>query len=649
MKVAPEIEHRPSWPNICGYLIRRSRPGSVKTGPVYSGWLLDGFTSRVAETLGERYVLEELIGEGAFARTYRARDTRLGRVVAVKLLRSHFAADPAFLERFQREAWSAARVDHPNVAHVYDYGEHEGAYFLVLQYVPGRDLKRVIEEGAPLPPADAIRITREILSGLAAIHAAGIIHRDIKPQNVLLGWDGVPRVTDFGIAYESRRTRLSGLTNHGETLGTPAYMAPEQARGEPVSEATDLYAVGIVLFELLTGRLPFQAENTLAMMVAHVEQRPEPPSALQPGVPPELDAVVLRALAKEPGQRFGSTREMERALVDALINVRDGAPAAQQTTRVIPTRVRAAAPPADPGPTTPIPVPTPRPAAPAYTPPVERGRKRGGGWIAPFLIAMVAIAALVAALVKANGGDDDGNGNAGAQPTRTATRTAGLVAVTNTPEPEPTRRVINRGSDPTATNEPEPTDEPEPTEEPTEEPDDGGGVPTIAPSGGEIVTEEPEPTDTPEIEESAPVSLEFSADDWQGGFTRTDGGFLGRPWTAVYGANSGYGEATLSFELDAAPTGEAELRITGVDDEAGSDGPISVLVNGVEIYSGPSPFPNWDGGDTSTGPWREERFSIPAGLLQEGENQITVTNLNPSGNIDSPPYVLLSDARLMGE
>lgn len=621
--------------------------------PVIVGLLLDDTPTFTAESLGDRYVLEQLIGEGAFARTYRARDTRLARVVAVKLLRSHYAADPNFLDRFRREARSAAKVDHPNVVHVYDYGGHDGAYYLVLQYVPGRDLKQAIEEGAPFPPADAIRITREILSGLAAIHAAGIIHRDIKPQNVLIGWDGIPRVTDFGIAYENGQSRLTGLTNHGETLGTPAYMAPEQARGEPVSEATDLYAVGVVLFEMLTGRLPFEAENTLAMMVAHVEQTPPPPSSFQRGVPPELDVIVLRALAKAPKDRFASTREIERALVDALIHIRDGSPVTERVTR--PSRVRAAAVvPPDAGATLPIPVQPPPPpvSAPAYTPRNGHHRRRGTGWIAPVLISVVAVAVLITALVRANGDDDNNNGGGDADPTRTATRQTGLVFTTNTPEAEPTRRIINRDADPTSTPRvirtptPRPTDTPEP--EPTEE-EDAGGVPTIAPSDGGVVTEAPEPTETPEAEEPAPVSLDFSAADWQGGFTRSDSGFLGRPWTAVYGSQSGYGEASLSFSLDSAPTGEADLSLTGVDDEAGGDSAISIAVNGVEIFSGPSPFPSWDGADQSNGPWTAVSFPIPAGLLQEGDNQITVTNLSPSATIDSPPYVLLSDTNLTTE
>jgi hypothetical protein len=260
------------------------------------------------------------------------------------------------------------------------------------------------------------------------------------------------------------------------------------------------------------------------------------------------------------------------------------------------------------------------------------------------LIALVAIAALIVALVKMNLGDEGGNGNGGAQPTRTATRQAGLIFGTETLEEEPTRRVLEP-AEPTATTEPEPTNEPEP--DPTEE--EEGGAPTIAPSDGGIAPRDPEPTETGASDDAEPISLAFSAEEWQGGFTRTSGDFLGRPWSAVYGATSGYGEATLTFALDDAPAGEAELTITGVDDEAGGDSPISVTVNGVEVFAGPSPFPSWEGEDTSSGPWAEVSFAVPAGVLDAGGNQITVANLDPSATIDSPPYVLLSDATLTGE
>jgi len=640
-------------------------------------------------------VLDQLIGEGAFARTYRGRDIRLARTIAVKLLRSQYAADPAFLERFQREARAAAKVDHPNVVHVYDYGGHDGAYYLVLQYVPGHDLKHLIEEHAPLPPEDAIRIAREILGGLAAIHAAGIIHRDIKPQNVLIGLDGIPRVTDFGIAYERGGRNLLSLTSYGVTLGTPAYMAPEQARGEPVSQATDIYSVGVVLFEMLTGRMPFTAESALTMMVAHIEQPPPPPSSIEAGVPQELDAVVLCALAKAPEDRYAGAVEMERALLDALIRIRDGVPIPERSNGLLPTKVRAVTPAsADAALTVPLPAVAPRERPPAPVAPASPKRngqhrsRRGAAWVVPALLVAVALVALIGALVRATG---DGNGNDNEPPTRTAT-TLALAAVT--PEPTPTRRSIiipaNPIRTPVSAEESQPTDVPDPTQTPipptqkpkptdvpaptqtpvpptqepqptnvpvatetpvppTEEPQTSGGAPTIAPSDNSAnFTAPTTAAGSGDVTNAGPVTMNFGPLDWSGGFQRTDASFLGRPWTAVYGAPSGSSQATIAFSLENAPSGEVQLTIAGIDDEGGGDSPLSIEVNGVQVFSGPSPFPSWDGADTSRGPWTAVAFTIPAGVLQAGDNRITVSNLNPSGAVGSPPYVLLNDVSLSG-
>jgi hypothetical protein len=374
-------------------------------------------------------------------------------------------------------------------------------------------------------------------------------------------------------------------------------------------------------------------------------------------VPPELDAIVLRALAKRPGSRYGDAREMERALVDALIHIRGESPA----TRRVPTssRVRAAAP-IRPVAAETAPIPSYRPPAPPAPPPATaRGgrepKRRRSGWIAPALLAVIALSVLIAALVKATGDANDDSNTPG--PTRTRTEQAAVLGPgTETPGPTATHRVINwpnptEDTDPTQT--PRPTRTPRPTQEPTQTPeptaeDSNGGVPTIAPSGGGGVTKAPTETPAANGGDIQPVSESFSASDWQGGFTRTDSEFLGRPWAAVYGEQSGYGQASLTFSLDAAPTSDATLTITGVDDEAGGDSPISIAVNGTEVFSGPSPFPSWDG-SSADGPWTAVPFSIPARLLQAGTNQITVSNLNPSGNTDSPPYVLLSDATLTTE
>ncbi|MGI8475036.1 MAG: serine/threonine-protein kinase, partial [Thermomicrobiales bacterium] len=261
----------------------------------------------------DRYSIEGLLGEGAAATTYRAYDGVLDRRVTLKVLRRPDGDDDAVTARFAREARAAAAVDHPNVVDVYDYGSHQGSLHLVLQYVPGRNLKQLLAETGPLPARDAVRIVDQVLAGLGAIHAAGLVHRDVKPQNVIVGDDGVARVTDFGIAVAPTDTRL---TTHGAVWGTPAYMAPEQAGGDAVSPRTDLYAVGVMLFEMLTGRLPFAADNAIAVALAHIHN--PPPSwrqfAPRADVPPAVEAAMLRALAKNPADRFGDAAAMTAAL-----------------------------------------------------------------------------------------------------------------------------------------------------------------------------------------------------------------------------------------------------------------------------------------------------------------------------------------------
>ncbi|MBX6342429.1 MAG: serine/threonine protein kinase, partial [Thermomicrobiaceae bacterium] len=217
--------------------------------------------------LAGRYRLTRRIGEGSFSETYLATDSALGRQVAVKVLREQYARDPRFVARFEREARAAAAVAHPNVVEVFDYGRDAQTLFIVMEWVDGSDLKHLIMERAPLPIPEAVRLIREILRGLGAIHRAGIIHRDVKPQNVLLARDGTAKITDFGIARGALDT---GLTDTGMALGTAAYMAPEQASGQRLTPAADLYSAGVILYEMLTGRLPFPGDNPVQVMYQHV-------------------------------------------------------------------------------------------------------------------------------------------------------------------------------------------------------------------------------------------------------------------------------------------------------------------------------------------------------------------------------------------
>ena len=263
--------------------------------------------------LADRYEVLEEIGSGATAVTYRGQDLRLHRNVAIKILRADHALDAGYVQRFEREARAAASISQGNVVDVYDFGEQGDLLYIVMQYIDGEDLKQMIARRGVLEPERAREVTTHVLAGLTAIHAAGIIHRDIKPQNVLIGRDGIARVTDFGVAQVAID---AGLTSAGTTVGTAAYMAPEQAQAGTLGETTDIYAVGVVLYEMLTGQLPFTAPTPVAMMLAHIQREPLPPSRKAPErqIPEDLDAIVMQAMAKDPRDRFQSARAMSRAV-----------------------------------------------------------------------------------------------------------------------------------------------------------------------------------------------------------------------------------------------------------------------------------------------------------------------------------------------
>jgi eukaryotic-like serine/threonine-protein kinase len=273
---------------------------------VESGTLVDG-----------RYRVVSRLGSGGMADVYLAQDTLLGRQVALKLLHRRFAQDQEFVERFRREASSAAGLSHPNVVAVFDRGEWDGTYYIAMEYLPGRSLKAVVREHGPLSPGDAIDIAVQILLALRFAHRRGIIHRDIKPHNVILDEEGRAKVTDFGIA----RAGASDMTMTGSIMGTVQYLSPEQAQGHPVTEASDIYAVGVVLYELLTGSVPFEGESAVTIALKQVSVLPTPPSRLNPQVSAALDAVVMRALAKDPVARFAGADELIAALQQARAGV----------------------------------------------------------------------------------------------------------------------------------------------------------------------------------------------------------------------------------------------------------------------------------------------------------------------------------------
>ena len=280
--------------------------------------------AEVPTLLGGRYEVGELLGRGGMAEVHRGYDSRLGRDVAIKLLRSELARDATFLSRFRREAQSAAALNHSSIVAIYDHGEDHihvesggsevNVPYIVMEYVPGRTLREVLTESGPFDPTEAIRVTEGVLDALAYSHRQGIVHRDIKPANVMIAEDGSVKVMDFGIA-RAMTDASATVTATQAVIGTAQYLSPEQAQGQTVDERSDLYSTGCMLFELLTGRPPFMGESPVAIAYQHVGEKPPPPSRFAEDVPSDLDAVVIHALAKPREERYQDAGEFRADLM----------------------------------------------------------------------------------------------------------------------------------------------------------------------------------------------------------------------------------------------------------------------------------------------------------------------------------------------
>ena len=279
---------------------RRARPAAVAgAADPADGRLIAG-----------RYRVVRRLGGGGMAEVFLARDGTLDRLVAVKVLRERFADDQEFVTRFHREARAAAALNHPNVVAIHDRGGSAGSSYIVMEYVPGETLKERMRREGRLSPAAARAVECDLLAALQAAHDRGIVHRDVTAQNVLLADDGRVKVADFGIAHFGS----SALTSTGVVMGTSRYLSPEQARGEPTDERSDVYSAGVVLFEMLTGRLPFEGDNDLAIALRHASEPAPAPSSLEPWLSPQLDAIVARTLRKDPAERFQTAQELAAAL-----------------------------------------------------------------------------------------------------------------------------------------------------------------------------------------------------------------------------------------------------------------------------------------------------------------------------------------------
>jgi eukaryotic-like serine/threonine-protein kinase len=261
--------------------------------------------------LNDRYEIEAPLGQGGMATVYRSTDRVLNRTVAVKVLSDRFAADEKFVTRFRREAQAAAGLNHPNIVSIYDTGDHGEAHYIVMEYVEGETLGDMLRREGALPPQRAADIAAFVAAALEVAHGAGLVHRDVKPGNVMLTPEGVLKVMDFGIA---RAAADDSLTQTGAVLGTAAYLSPEQAQGLPVDARSDLYSLGCVLYEMLTGVQPFTGDSPVSIAYKHVNEEAAPPSRVNPDVPPDLDTVTMRAMAKVPDDRFPTAGAMREAL-----------------------------------------------------------------------------------------------------------------------------------------------------------------------------------------------------------------------------------------------------------------------------------------------------------------------------------------------
>ena len=339
----------------------------------------------VERVLAGRYRLKRLIAKGGMAEVWEAVDDILGRPVAVKILHPHLAADESFRERFRREAIAAARLAHPNVVATFDTGTDEGITFIVMELVEGSTLRQILNESGPMAPARIVHVGAQVADALHYAHRAGVVHRDVKPANILICPDGRVKVADFGIAKAveesepDRPTPSEALTGTGSIIGTAQYLAPEQVDGRAVDGRTDVYALGVVLYEAVCGRPPFTGDTDMAVALKHITTNPAPPGAVRAGVPRALEEIVLRAMAKAPEHRYQSADELRSALLS--VDLRAG-----EATAVV------AAPP--------LPPPAPPPARPRvdHTPP--RGvppsfAKPERRWMGPALAATAVVLTLV--------------------------------------------------------------------------------------------------------------------------------------------------------------------------------------------------------------------------------------------------------------
>jgi serine/threonine protein kinase len=575
-----------------------------------------------------QYQLVEVVGRTAAAVVYRAHQGSLNRSVAIKVLLRNF--EPHYVSRFEREAQAVAQLQHRNILPIYDYGLQGPWRYIVMQYVENSTTLGDLIAAGPVDDTVALRLLVIVLDALGYAHSQGVIHRDIKPSNILMPWPDWPLLADFGIA------KLLGapqqLTPPGQAVGTAAYMAPEAGLQRPIDARADLYSAGVVLYEMLTRQLPFEAPTPLAMLSKHIKEPPPLPRTLRPDMHPAVEAVLLRALAKDPDDRYQSAAEMagaleraarqvERAKAQAWLSGQLAAisplPLSRRsgyTTRKLPplSSGALAAPASNASRAAPV-----TPASPSAPSPLlpRPARTRP-----PVYVLLLGLTLLLGLAV-------------------------GAVALWPRP--------AEVGQTPTAPVEgPTASAEAPPVTLPTSIPPAAEAPPVSAPptSSAPENTPRPQPSASP-----APVQVILRGDatvlylddpSWSGGysFSRGSNRYGGRTATWIYGATTTYNIMTVSFELAEQPTGDAELLIEGMDSEGRSRTPISIEVNGIEVYTGPNPLPD-DDLPLETGTWASETWRFDGALLRPGRNELTIRNL-AEGAFGGPPFFMLDYAEL---
>jgi serine/threonine protein kinase len=390
--------------------------------------------SLIGKTLGQ-YQIIEVAGKGGMAVVYKAYQPSLNRYVALKVLPDYLAQDEQFVMRFEQEARAAAALRHPNIMVIYDVGQEGNTHYIAAEYLEGSTLSQAMsQQRGPLPLPRTVNIVNQLASALDFAHARGLVHRDIKPSNAFLSADDHVTLMDFGIV--KALTGGAQMTRTGTMVGTPEYMSPEQAEGRPIDQRSDIYSLGVMLYQLLTGRVPFTAETPTAVLLAHVTKAPQPPSQINPGIPPAVEAVVMRSLAKKPEERFSSAGELARALAQAA----SGAPA---SAFLSPTLIPA-------HPSTPPPAPqagyAPRTPTPPPMPPAKSGRRVNWllwGGLGVAALAFVCILGFVLLFVI---------GSSGGKPTPVPTK---VTLATEAPPTEPAENATpapqSQGTAPTPT------------------------------------------------------------------------------------------------------------------------------------------------------------------------------------------------------